>query len=155
MAKCAGEGGQPSEDEIGSGPANRPLELLGPQQRRYMHERCKGVGYELDRSVNPALEQRWAHRRQMIAPHVLRNTHSDVADRFRNGDHGGAPVANLKENLLNGILHPHDVPSLVAARCKGASWVVFGSRRLKLTTRQLLRARRYCYWMLLVILPPS
>ena len=50
-------------------------------------------GEELDPSVNPSLERRWAHQ------------------AFRNGEHGGKSVLDLKEKLRQGIM---DIPSLVA-----------------------------------------
>ena len=68
-------------------------------------------GEELDPSVNPSLERRWAHQ------------------AFRNGEHGGKSVLDLKEKLRQGIM---DIPSLVAVRHRGSLWLVFGNRRLKM-----------------------
>lgn len=117
------------EDAVSSSPV-----LTGSLQYAILADQlnsCKDF-WRLDPSRNKEAERRWADRVQEVSVSELRNTHSDVADKFKNGKHQGKPILSLLKELQEGTTRPFDLPYLVAAKQWGKLFVIFGNRRLSM-----------------------
>eukprot|EP00747_Dinoflagellata_sp_TGD_P053896 gnl/TRDRNA2_/TRDRNA2_148716_c1_seq2.p1 gnl/TRDRNA2_/TRDRNA2_148716_c1~~gnl/TRDRNA2_/TRDRNA2_148716_c1_seq2.p1 ORF type:complete len:474 (+),score=89.42 gnl/TRDRNA2_/TRDRNA2_148716_c1_seq2:159-1424(+) len=105
-------------------------ENVGPRQKHLLAGQMRNV-WKLDPARNPDIEQEHRHLVRSIPLSELRNTHDKVDPIFRHGQHKGLPVASLTEDLLTERITVSDVPKLVAVKCEGKYYVVFGNRRLK------------------------
>jgi len=85
--------------------------------------------------LDPAVEEKatlkFCHLMRWCEIAELRNTHSNVATKFRNGPFKGTQVEHLSSQLLNGSIVPSDLPPLVAVRFGMGLFVVCGNRRTR------------------------
>ena len=117
-----------SAESIGAepaGPLNRALlrDILRAERCRYK---------QLDPAQDAGASQRWSGIMDWYAIDDLRfrASHNEVSPTFTHGPHAGMRVQDLVECFMRDDERPEGLTPLVAARWRGALYVIFGNRRM-------------------------
>lgn len=85
-----------------------------------------------DPAETPKAWDEFHGRRREIEVRYIRHSHDAVHDTFGHGEHRGASVRELTENLIRGKARTEDLTPFVVIQIDHQEyWAVFGNRRLK------------------------
>ena len=116
-----------SEDDSGSRlDMNKPFNTL---QKNILRS-CEKNPWWLDPSRWKYAESEWASFAEWHDIDDVLQGHDRISPTFMHGDHEGQHVDDLIEDLVNGVVRPSQLTTIVAARVTGRLYTVYGNRRL-------------------------